>query len=307
MKNIDIVMATYNGARYISQQLESIIAQRDFFRYIIIHDDGSSDNTPSILRMYQEHYSEVIRIIDLPSTGGAKNNFSLLLQESDAEYIFCADQDDIWLDGKLQVYIDMIKSMESELGSDLPILIHGDLKVIDDKNQAIAESFWNYQNLNPAWSSQFNLTLTQNVVTGCTLLVNRHLLNLALPIPKNAIMHDWWLTLVATAFGRVKYIKEPYVCYRQHDNNEIGAKNFSFKYILKVLRNYRHVARVSEKATISQANEFTARYGVSIHANAALEFAKLANLKQYSRIRSIFKYRFFKVGLIRNLGWIIKL
>ncbi len=125
-----------------------------------------------------------------------------------------------------------IKAAEEELGSGAPILAHTDLVVVDENLQAIAPSFWSYSNLNPYCGSRLNRLLIQNVVTGSATMVNGALARLASPIPQEAVLHDWWLALIASALGRIEAIPERTVLYRQHGRNCLGATSYGWRYVM---------------------------------------------------------------------------
>jgi glycosyltransferase involved in cell wall biosynthesis len=299
MKNVQILLATYNGSKYIEKMLDSIIHQS---ADIIIHDDGSSDGTQGILKSY-ESKTDRVRVITGNPTGSAKNNFEFLMRESDADYLIFADQDDVWMADKVKKLCDAIKFYEKVYGDDFPLLIHSDLKVVDEQGKEVAESFWKYQNIDPKWGNKLNLMLTQNVVTGCAMIINRSLLRKAMPFPKEAIMHDWWLALVASSFGRVIYLEDQLVQYRQHGNNEVGAKRFDMEYILSKIKDKGSTKRESVKL-YHQAKAFAEIYPNTTSSEVAKKFYSLMNKNKLSRLLDIFRYGFFKIGYIRNIGWL---
>lgn len=298
----EIVLATYNGAVYLDEQLNSIFKQLKSGR-VLVHDDGSSDNTPVLLlnRAAQEGRLEVV---DAPPVGGASANFSLLLQQTTAPYVFCADQDDIWLQDKLDRLLKSMRFYEEVYGEHTPLLVHSDLRVIDASGRELNSSFWRYQHLDPRWGNYFHLLLTQNVVTGCAMVVNRALLDRALPIPCEAVMHDWWLALVACAFGKVEWVETPMVLYRQHGRNEVGAKAFDFHFMLRRAVSGRSTLRSAQSKTATQAAAFAERFPDSPHAAQARLFAQLPQMSFWLRRQTIMRQKFFKVGVVRNLAWV---
>ena len=164
---------------------------------------------------------------------GACGSFARLLEHSDADYVVLCDQDDVWLPGHISQPLARIAAIERELGTDTPVLAHTDLVVVDENLHTIAPSFWAYSNLDPSRGSSLNRLLVQNVVTGCATIINRALARRACPIPKTAPMHDWWLALVASAFGRIEAVAEPTVLYRQHANNRLGATCYDWRYLAR--------------------------------------------------------------------------
>jgi len=233
-----IVLASFNGAHFLHQQLDSLLAQTETQWSLLIRDDGSTDNSLGIIRHYSQE-DERIHLLsdDRGSTGSAQGNFSILLEaayESGAAYIFCCDQDDVWEPKKLELILVRLKQVEGE--GNAPSLVHHDLTVVNENLKPIAASFVELMRLKPGDTNNPQRLISRNEITGCALACNRALLELALPISNQAVMHDWWLGLYAAFFGRLEFIPECLVKYRQHRKNAIGAK--SFWYGLNPLTNW---------------------------------------------------------------------
>jgi hypothetical protein len=175
--------------------------------------------------------------------------------------MFC-DHDDVWLPDKISVCLDKMRSMENLHGSELPLLVHTDLLVVGPQLERLNKSFWHFAKINPA-RVNLNQLLAQNVVTGCTMLMNRALCQIASPIPPQAIMHDYWCALVASISGKIYYIDEPTILYRQHSKNLFGAIAWSLPNIIRQAKNTfltnDLLYGVNEK--IQQAEVLLARYG----------------------------------------------
>ncbi|MHB8908650.1 MAG: glycosyltransferase family 2 protein [Syntrophales bacterium] len=226
---IDILLATCNGAPYLPEQLDSLLAQTCRSWRLLVRDDGSSDGTLEILENYRSRHPDVIMII--PSEGknlGACGNFSRLLEQADAPYVMFCDQDDIWLPDKIETTLAAMQELERRHDAATPLLVHTDLMVVDEQLTVISKSLWRFQSTEPRRLTKLNRVLLQNLATGCTIMINRALQDLAVPVPKQAWMHDWWLVLVATAFGRVASVASPTVLYRQHGRNDCGAVLWDF-------------------------------------------------------------------------------
>lgn len=233
-RRVAIILPTYNGARYLPEQLDSLLAQshRDFV--IVTRDDGSTDTSREVLARYAEEHPGFFHIVDSGGVNvGACAGFSLLLQyvldnrvalSLTDPYIMCCDQDDIWHPHKIAMSVQRMRILESQ-SPGLPLLVHSDLRVVDEDRRQVASSFVAYQGLNP-FRNSFTRLLVSNVVTGCTAMFNEELARLATPVPRDAIMHDWWLALVASAFGRLSFIEKALVDYRQHGSNTLGAKEY---------------------------------------------------------------------------------
>ncbi|TSE30557.1 glycosyltransferase family 2 protein [Tepidimonas charontis] len=226
---IDILLATYNGSLFLREQIESLLGQDYPAFRILASDDGSSDGTAEVLADYAQRCPERVVLVPNPRPGrGALRNFEHLmatsLAQGWAQWFAFADQDDIWLPNKLSLSAARLHALEADGdGVDLPCLVHTDLCVVDAQRRIVHPSMARYEGLNPAAATPQSL-LSVNEVTGCTLVGNRRLLELALPLPDAAIVHDWWCAVIAGS-GRRAYIPRATVHYRQHDANQIGARN----------------------------------------------------------------------------------
>ncbi|WP_345466339.1 glycosyltransferase family 2 protein [Deinococcus carri] len=304
-----VVLATYNGSAYLEQQIVSILNQLGDGE-LLVHDDGSSDGTGDILQKWS-HLDHRIRILDAPSYGNARANFSYLLSETTSPYVFLSDQDDIWLHNKIEELLRIIRNGESQYGSSVPILVHSDLVLVDGIGETIAPSMWRYQNLNPEWCQSLNLLLAQNVVVGCTTLVNRALIREALPIPSMATMHDHWLALVACISGRIFYTKKPTVLYRQHSGNAVGAKEISIVSRMRKMVELLSGKSYPEKQVremgqmYATASALAAIYPAGEVGRKLRHFALLERCSTVERIKIIFSERFFMNGVISNITWIL--
>lgn len=220
---IIVLIATYNGAEFLQAQLDSIANQsfQDFT--VLIRDDGSIDETCELVLAHP--LAERITLLrNEGALRGARFNFSALLEEaarSDASYFALADQDDIWYPEKLAHQVEALASRQS--GEDIPRLVFCDATMIDAAGTPIAPSFMRAQSLTLPSLEPLRTLLVHNVAAGNGMLFNRTLLEAALPLPDAALMHDWWLMLVAGAKGKIHYIDSALLAYRQHQHNEIGV------------------------------------------------------------------------------------
>jgi len=227
---VDIVMATYNGMPYIREQLQSILWQ-DYPEFrLLIHDDGSTDGTVEEIRKVAKRCPDkVVFIEDGITFKDAKKNFEHLLKMTEADYIFLADQDDVWLPSKLSVMVKHIKNGEEYCCGDLsPVLAFSDLLPIDKNGFPKSSSMFKMENVNPR-AVCLELLLSRNIIPGCAMGFNRSLLEASLPFPNDAIMHDWWLALIAAATGTIIYVPKALVMYRQHGGNAIGVRDHTLK------------------------------------------------------------------------------
>ena len=223
-----ILLATYNGERYVKEQVESIQNQ-DFKDWtLIVRDDGSTDKTVSCITELAALDKRITMLNDQLGNLGVVKNFNQLIESAlqyKADYVFFADQDDIWKPSKVSKQLAFMKNLENK-SSNAPILIHTNLEVVNSKLDRIHSSFMTYQGIQHEDMNPMEVLMVQNFVTGCTVLVNRQLLVFAYPIPKSALMHDWWLALCSVAIGKLMYMPEALTLYRQHERNTVGAKSF---------------------------------------------------------------------------------
>ena len=230
-RKVIVLLATYNGAEFLSDQIQSIQGQTISNWTLLVRDDGSEDNTRDVLETLAAKDKRIRCIHDTRECLGAARNFGELMQVASvegADIIFFSDQDDVWLPTKMMEQIDALGKMEDSYGRDTPILVYSDLEVVDRWLEPIHHSFMRYQGLTHEAKSPLRVLMTQNFVTGCATAINRPLLELAIPLPADVIMHDWWLALCAAACGQIGYLQNSTLQYRQHGSNQIGAQRFLY-------------------------------------------------------------------------------
>jgi glycosyltransferase involved in cell wall biosynthesis len=240
-KQIYVVLATYHGERFLGEQLDSLLAQRYPLWRLLLRDDGSRDATAEVAARYAARDPRIRLLPPSTRNEGPASNFADLLQAAyaeGAEYVLLMDQDDIWLPDKIGEELSAMRAAEIRQGSGIPILVHSDLALVDRDGRLLGTSFMRYQRIRNESAEPLRTLLVLNYVTGCTVLVNRPLLAVALPIPSQAMMHDWWLALIAAASGSIVYLPQATVYYRQHGANQIGAKGIrkGFASVFSVIR-----------------------------------------------------------------------
>jgi glycosyltransferase involved in cell wall biosynthesis len=226
MSDIIIVLSSYNGAGYIGEQIESI--RRQTFRNwnLLIRDDGSSDSTVEVVERLASVDSRISLLPDERGNLGPVASFGVLLEQAlarQATYVAMSDQDDVWSADKLERQLALLRAHEAANGPGHPTLVHSDLAVVDSDLRPIHPSFLSYQRLAHKGADSLRCLLLQNFVTGCTVVLNRALLRLALPMPL-MVMHDWWLAQCAAALGSILFLPEATVLYRQHGENALGSR-----------------------------------------------------------------------------------
>jgi len=301
-------MATYNGEKYLSAQIDSLLSQTfDDFR-LFVSDDCSTDSTWNILTDYSERHPDKIHISQRKqNSGNAKYNFLDMMTEIKDNYVMLCDQDDVWLPDKIEKTLIKMKEVEKRYSSDVPILIHTDLQVVDKELQLITPSFkWvMHSNFN---RTGFHQILIQNTVTGCTAMYNRALAMLLDCKPQYCIMHDWWLQLVAAAFGKIEHLDEATVLYRQHTDNIIGAKNVR-KWSYKLDR-FIHSNEVKEAINVTylQAESFLQVYCEQLNESQRKiveKYCAIPGKWKLGKWYTACELRAFKNGLSRNIAYFL--
>lgn len=320
---IEILLATYNGERFLPEQIESITSQSFKDYNILASDDNSSDCTFEILRSYESVLGEKIKVVQ-SNTHSAKENFYNLLDMADAEYIALCDQDDFWQSDKLEKSLKAVQRLERRYGKETPILVHSDLEIVDEnlnsQNKKMSELTGISEAIKYAkkeskylytisTEKSFSRYLVENNITGNTVIINKALLDIY-KRPEVSFMHDWWLGMIAFTFGKVGYLNECLVKYRQHESNELGAKNpLELRNIRKrnkqrIRENYDYMfAQVEEFLRLYKSELGKSRLADTYYAHKYLNaFANMKSKNRISKIRDILKYSFFKSSKILTLG-----
>ncbi|HFU3730006.1 TPA: glycosyltransferase family 2 protein [Streptococcus suis] len=218
---VNILMSTYNGQQFLAEQIRSIQDQTYTDWTLLVRDDGSSDKTREILQDFASKDSR-IRLIDVEETEnlGVIKSFHRLVHYEQADYYFFSDQDDVWLPDKLAVSLQEAQSYQT----DQPLMVYMDLTVVDQDLQIMTESMIRSQSHHA--NTQLVQELTENTVTGGVSMINHSLASLWTKT-EDIIMHDWYLALLASAFGKLVFIDKAGELYRQHADNVLGARTLS--------------------------------------------------------------------------------
>lgn len=226
---VQILLSTYQGSRFLAQQLESLQAQAVRDWHLWVRDDGSEDATAAVVRRFAAADPRIELVEDSQGRLGPALSFGVLLERSrlaGARHVMFADQDDVWQPDKIARSLALLRGTEAEVGAQTPILIHSDLAVADERLRIAHRSFLRSSRIRHEEREPLATLMVQNFVTGCTCLMNRALVELASPVPSTAVMHDWWVALCAAAAGRIRFVPDPLVLYRQHGHNAVGARGF---------------------------------------------------------------------------------
>ena len=316
---IDILLATYNGEKYIDRQIKSLVTQDrdnlDTDLRLIIRDDASSDNTIPIIKKRVEYYKnkrtnpmEVHIISDGKPSGSPAANFMKLLSLSNADYVMFSDQDDMWYRRKTEATYEFMKKQEEKYGKNTPILVHTDLSLMNADGKKVAASFYEYQKL--PREDRLSTLLIQNTVTGCTMMLNRKAAELLkrAPASEMILLHDHYAAVLVAATGHVELLDEALIRYRQHDGNVVGAhaagskeeyKNrFSLgrgKFLADMDLSYRQAGYIVKR----YENEIREAKGEET-LEMLREYSNLIMAGKMERIEFFQKYNVFKNGTIKK-------
>jgi glycosyltransferase involved in cell wall biosynthesis len=196
-------MATYNGEKYIKDLLDSILCQLDKNDEMIVSDDGSTDRTLEIIKSYQDSR---IKILNNNKPHSVIHNFENALIHASGDYIFLADQDDVWMHNKVSVAVAALATTD---------LIVSDCAVVDSDLKCVTPSFFQHNHSQQG----FWINLYHNSYVGCCIAFRKEILRMCLPFPQRIPMHDIWLGFVAELFYRSRFIPQRLVLYRRHGGN----------------------------------------------------------------------------------------
>ncbi|MFC5531029.1 glycosyltransferase family 2 protein [Cohnella yongneupensis] len=302
---IALLLSTFNGHKYLKDFLDSLASQSYQNFILFVRDDGSSDETVSIIETYKEKLT--LHLLEERSNLGAKLSFNRLLEYTENnfkyEYFMFADQDDIWLPDKIESTFTRMKALEHEHPGE-PVLIHTDLIICDEIANVISPSFWDYQNLDPS-RTQLNQLLVQNVITGCTMMINRKLAQVCQPIPQHCMMHDWWIGLVASCFGHIGHLNKGTILYRQHGKNQVGTNGYRFKSaVAKIREPFSIDPNINQCFILFRSFEDIMDDRL---INTLTAYLALRKPGRINKIKLVIKWKFYKKGLLLNSFYILRL
>lgn len=299
---IDILLATYNGDKYLTEQIDSILSQTMMGWKLLIRDDGSSDQTQKIISHYVERYPyKIVHIVDTDKNLGVTHNFERLMEYSTAPYIMFCDQDDIWFPDKIDTSLRKLQTMEQQYGSNIPLLVYTDLAVCGEEGILTAKSFWKYQGGDPSLPLDYAKALVQNNATGNTFIFNRVLREQALPFSPDTVIHDWWVALTALYLGEIDYLTDQTILYRQHSTNVSGTKGKSILPILRKLPRYCKTLRHN----VQQAESFLQRFQYRLHPkqiNTLQAFTSLFQINRIQRLLKLLRFQFLTFHNLKDIG-----
>ena len=307
MSRVDIIMSTYNGEKFLRDQIDSIFTGNHQNIVLHVFDDGSSDETLKILNEYKHRYQNQLHLYKNHRNLGVTKNFlhgikTVMEKFKEAMYFMCCDQDDVWHADKVSKTLKRMEQMEKRFGVDRPLLVFTDAVIADENLNEISESFIKTQHFN---SNKIDLShlLMENKCIGCTIMINRAFEQYLSRIPNAARYHDWWLALIAAAFGHISYLPKATIDYRQHSANVVGSINFA-SYVRKRMTSFK-----DQKLTLAknrdQAEEFLHFFHEELqgHQKSIIEGYLMMFQSNFFKRRYIaIKQGYLKSGIIRNCG-----
>lgn len=279
---ISVALAVYNGEKYLQQLLLSLEQQTIKPFEIVILNDCSTDNSETVIRQFQFSCSEV-HYYKNDSNIGHLLAFKKLAGLCQGDFIAFCDQDDIWLPDKLELCFEHLSVMPK----DKPSVVFTDLALINDNGNLVAPSFWNYYNIRVASTNFFDV-LGNNVITGCTTFVNRSMLNEIKKMPEEALLHDYWMALIAYGFGCYHSLYKATVHYRIHA--QTVTQKYKTSFLKKVLRINKTSVYFLKK--VKQAKKFSMMYGNKLSEDKRRELSSFLSAKNSS---------FIKAGIIKKI------
>lgn len=227
MEKVDILVATCNGEKYVKEQIDSILNQTYENIRVIVSDDRSDDSTPKILKEIAKSDKRVILNLQKERLG-VINNFEFLLKQVKSNFYMFSDQDDFWLPNKVEKMMEKQKQENADL-------VFGDLEVVNENLETMYPSYGDYMLLNRKIKkciNSYEYNYLYNCVTGCTILGKTSMLDKILPLPNTSkyVLHDHWIGIITGIYGKVAYVEETYIKYRQHGNNQVGTDKISHKF-----------------------------------------------------------------------------
>lgn len=301
---MDILLATYNGEKYISELLDSILSQTYQNWRVLVSDDCSSDATLTILRDYEARDSRIIIVSVGRKYGSAKNNFLSLLTYSSSELVMFCDQDDYWLPNKIDMFVRRYSKFRS---LNKPVLLFSDMYVTNS-NLDIIGKFMYSSKLDPERTKTNNL-LALNCIPGCVMMLNRELVAIAKRTKnfEGIVMHDVWIALLGSIFGKIDFIDSQTILYRQHSANSIGSK----RYIRTVFNSLFDENRSNIlRKTIWQAQALIREYSSDLDDESYTIIKAYSKLDRFSRFKKVIictRYGFWKYGIARKVDQLLNL
>jgi len=336
LSKISVCLATYNGEKYLKQQLESILDQSYLPDEVIVVDDASSDLTVEILKSFQEKckslHPQILWNLQLNRFNqGPLKSFNQALELAQGDFIFLCDQDDIWSNHKIELMLNhyVTKKEQNIIDKENRYLLYSDCSLIDDNGRIFEKSLFQCQQkkaitnlssstvlseMNSRTTENTSSLFIQNVITGCCAMLTKELRDFALPIPHSVYMHDWWLGLMAANSGQLDFIPQQLVYYRQHSHNANGEtpllslkglrKRLDLSHMKKCL-NYSHQYGVEVFKFLSSKNHLLPSNHQEI--SRLLDFRSISLLALSHRYKELYRNQLVPQGKLRQFFFFLRI
>ncbi len=281
MKTVCVLMSTYNGEKYLREQINSILNQKDCAIELYIRDDGSSDNTISIIKELMQVHAN-IHLNEASNVGACMSFFNILWEAPlDYDYYAFCDQDDFWLEDKLKRAVESLEKSED----DIKVYSSG-IQVVNQDLEKISDT--PISNAKPS----FGNSLIENIVSGCTAVMSKGFVKLArsYEMPTQQYMHDWWIYKMAMAYGTLVYDTNAYILYRQHGGNTVGLADSFMDRVKNVLSKQRKIKDYVTKQNL----EFEKIYALSD------EKTKLLSVCNHNRFKRLFNSKLVRQSKVET-------
>jgi glycosyltransferase involved in cell wall biosynthesis len=305
---IDVLMATYNGEKFIREQIDSLLAQSFTDWQLLVRDDGSTDKTVDICRRYALAHPHRIRLVeDAFGNQGVVGNFGRLLAVSQSEYVMFCDQDDVWLPEKIELTHGAMKRAESNLGPQTPMAVYTDLKIVDSNLSLVSDSLFRHLRRNPHVNNRLSRLCMATPAYGCTMMINQPLKNICPGFPPGVELWDLWLAMAAAAFGSLEYLDQPTILYRRHGGSQSGTRKFGLAKLFRgksTFQFHRHHVYY----LLAQHKVFYETFVGRLNSRQRKILADIASLPSRNwvvRRYLVLRHGLFKTGLVKNVGLLI--
>lgn len=299
-EQVHIVLATYNGERFLREQMDSVLAQTYENITVEVCDDGSTDGTAAIVREY-EAQDERVKLHLNPHNLGYVKNFLEGVKRCTAPYVMLCDQDDIWQKDKVEKTLLAMQKGEKKMAGK-PVLVFTDAVNFDSHTGEELGFFHETSHLDVKKVDTAHLFM-ENKCIGCTMMMNRAILPYLKELPEEIRVHDWWLALICSHFGTIEYVPQATLRYRQHEENQIGGSSYT-GYLKKRLTHIREQRRTLVQ-TYRQGAAFLRIFGEQMDRQQRVVAENFAGMEQtgfFGRRYRILRYGYKKSGLFRNIG-----
>ena len=292
MDKVVVLLSSYNGEKYIREQIDSILKQKNVKVELIVRDDGSTDNTIKILNQYSKEYPN-FRYYQGKNLGPAFSFLELISNAPNANFYSLADQDDVWDNDKLYIGISTLKKIKTKI----PLLYHCNTRIVDKDLHTLRIG---KKNINK--TSKYS-ALMENRATGCTMIFNDIAREKIISrSPEYVSMHDSWIYLIVSFFGKVIYDNKAHMSYRQHNNNVIGANTCK---VDKIKSKINRLFDFNSMPRYRLANSFLSMYGGELSKEEYKKAKKLVNYKNSikDKLYLIIDKDFKSDSILRNIEY----